>query len=142
MTKSYSMDLRERVAGEAESGLSVRAIAEKYKVGKSFVARIVRARKEKQDIRPKKVGGWKRYILEPYKDIIKSKLDEAPSITLFELQRWLQEAHQIKTPISTLSRFINDYLKYRLKKNTFSFGASKRKNQSLASSMVREPDSA
>ena len=49
---AYSMDLRERVAGECDAGkLSQPKIAEKYQVSVSFITKLLRRRQETGSLR-------------------------------------------------------------------------------------------
>ncbi|SFU76252.1 helix-turn-helix domain-containing protein [Nitrosospira multiformis] len=40
MPRAYSEDLRRRVVADADKGLSIRAVADKYSVSPSFVSKI------------------------------------------------------------------------------------------------------
>ncbi len=51
------MDLRERVIVDCDAGLATKAVAEKYRVSRSWVRRLKQHRRERGDIAPRTGGG-------------------------------------------------------------------------------------
>jgi len=58
MTKSYSLDHRERIAGFVDGGRSRHAAAGHYGVSVSFVVKLTAARRATGSLKPKPGGGW------------------------------------------------------------------------------------
>lgn len=117
MPKPYSYDLRIRVAHEALSGASIRAVAVRYNVSPSFVWRMQKLFKDTRDVQHKQFGGYRRFALAAYRGAITDHIDAQPSITLAELKAWLEEAHGVRVAVSTLDYFIRTVVRYPYKKN-------------------------
>lgn len=117
MPKPYSHDLRIRVAQEASKGRAIRSVADQYNVSPSFVHRMHRLYKETGDVHHKQFGGYRRFSLAPYREVLVAQIEAHPSITLQELKQWLFECHGVKTAISTLDLFIRKALGLSYKKN-------------------------
>lgn len=73
--KSYSLDLRQKILqSRQQKKISIRKLAEQFRVAKSFVQKILKQNQETGDISPKKRGG------SPPK-----KLNDEPVVTLLEI---------------------------------------------------------
>jgi len=57
--------------------------------------------------------------LEPYEDAIKAQLVDHPSMTLKELQSWLESEQGLIMSISAIDKFVRQKLGYRYKKTVF-----------------------
>jgi len=68
---------------------------------------------------PKQIGGYRRAFLEPYEDAIKAQLVDHPSMTLKELQFWLESEQGLTISISAIDKFVRQKLGYRYKKTVF-----------------------
>jgi transposase len=55
--------------------------------------------------------------LEPYEDAVKAQLSDHPSMTLKELQAWLESEQGLHISISAIDKFVRQKLGYRYKKN-------------------------
>jgi transposase len=101
---AYSMDLRERVAGDCDAGkLSQPAIAEKYDVSLSFITKLLRRRRETGSLEPMPhAGGPAPTFDERDRKRIAAKVAQQPDITLAELCAWAPK------PVSdsTMSRLL------------------------------------
>jgi transposase len=117
MPKPYSEDLRSRVAQAVAAGNTVRAVALQYKVSPAFVCRMHALWRETGAIQGKSFGGYKRSRLEPYEAAIRTQLTNSPSMTLKELQSWLEREQALSVSISAIDKFIRHKLGYRYKKN-------------------------
>ena len=118
MSKTYSEDLRRRVAKDAEKGLTVRAIAEKYSVSPPFVSKISRIWRETGSVAARQRGGYRRHALHSQAEAIRQKLSLTRGITLHELRDWAEEALGIRVHISSVDRFVRVALGYSYKKNS------------------------
>ena len=116
MPKTYSEDLRRRIAKDADKGASVRAIAEKYSVSPSFVSKISRLWRQEGSVAARQRGGYKRHALHAQADAVRRKLAGDKGITLQELKDWAEETLGICVHVSSVDRFVRA-LGYSYKKN-------------------------
>jgi transposase len=87
MTRAYSMDLRERVAGAVLSGSTVRDAASRFGVAVSTVVKWTQRQRATGSVSPKKVGGHRRPILrEQARIFIARRIAEKPDLTVRALQ--------------------------------------------------------
>src|SRR3712207_7071160 len=70
MTKSYSLDLRRRVARFVEAGHSCHAAARHFEVSVAFVVRLMAAYRATGSLAPKPEGGWRYSKLDPHRDFL------------------------------------------------------------------------
>ena len=113
MAKSLSGDLRERVVGAVEGGLSRRSAAERFGVSASSAVRWAQAGAE----RAKPQGGDRRsQRIEAFAGIILAAVSKKIDITLVELSELLAVKHGQHFAPSTLWRFLDRH-DMTLKKN-------------------------
>ena len=62
---AYSMDLRTRVLQDNDDGMTSDAVAEKYRVSRSWVDRLKQRRRETGAIAPRRQTRWRTPILTP-----------------------------------------------------------------------------
>jgi len=109
MGKSYSNDLRERVAEMVDAGHSRRAAARHYGVSESCSIRLLQRREETGSIAPARQGrppgGGK---LASVRSFLIERVNEQPDITMLELAAELKVQHQIEAHPSSLSRILCD----------------------------------
>lgn len=70
MGKPYSQDLRERVVGAIEGGLSTRQAASRFSIGIATAGAWGRLKRSKGDVRPAKQGKPKGSVLDAHADFI------------------------------------------------------------------------
>jgi transposase len=116
MPKTYSEDLRRRVAKDAEKGMTIRSIAEKYSVSPSFVSRISSLWRKEGSVAARRRGGYKRHALHGQEAAVRRKLAEDRGITLQELRDWAEAVLGIRAHVSSIDRFVRA-LGYSYKKN-------------------------
>jgi transposase len=117
MPRPYSEDLRLRVALAVENGQTTREVSALFHVSPSFVSRIHQLWRKSGSVPNKPIGGYRRAILEPYADALVAQLSQHPSMTLKELQSWLETAHGLTVSIAALDKFLRLKLGFRYKKN-------------------------
>jgi transposase len=117
MLKPYSEDLPNRVAEAVAAGNTVQAVALQYKVSPAFVCKIHALWREAGAVQGKPFGGYRRALLEPYAAAIMAQLANSPSMTLKELQNWLETEQALSVSMSAIDKFIRHKLGYRYKKN-------------------------
>jgi len=101
MARSLSVDLRRRVVGAIEGGLSCRAAAERFGVSASSAIRWRAQEQREGDIRPKLQGGDRHsHRIEAHAELILSALAAKSDITLAELRE-----RGVAVAIGTLWRF-------------------------------------
>lgn len=125
MGRTLSEDLRSRVVGAVEGGLSRRAAAERFGVGVATAIRWVRVFHATGATRAKPKGGDQRsQRIEAYRAAILGAVEAKVDITLVELAEMLRREHGVHFAPSTVWRFL-DRQAMTLKKN----GARQRAGQ-------------
>jgi transposase len=113
MPKPYSEDLRLRIVKAVESGKTTRAVSAIYQVSPSFVSKVHQLWKQTGGVQGKQIGGYRHALLEPYEAAIREQLAHSPSMTLKELQNWLENEQNISVSMSAIAKFIRHKLGYR-----------------------------
>lgn len=114
----YSVDFRSKIIEVyEEEEISIRKLAERFKVAKSFVQKLIKQYRETGDLAPKKSGGSPPRKLNSEQlirlvEIIESNNDA----TLEELCELLEERTEVKVSRATMGR-ITIKLNYSVKKN-------------------------
>jgi transposase len=108
MAKTLSEDLRSRLIGAVEAGMSRRAAAVRFGVGVATAIRWVRAFRESGATAAKPKGGDRRsQRIEGYRDVILGAIDAQVDITLDELAELLARDHGARFAPSTVWRFLD-----------------------------------
>ncbi len=126
MGKPYSIDLRERVQAEIESGQARRAAARRYNVSASFAvklaARVSRTGSAEPSRQGRPPGGGK---LAPYLKVLLGWVEAEPDITMPELAARLEAEKAVTAHPATLSRVLRK-AGLSFKKNTAGHGGRAR----------------
>ncbi|GFE71915.1 IS630 transposase-related protein [Chroococcus sp. FPU101] len=126
--KAYSLDLRSKIIETYKNGEgSVRQVAHRYKVARSFVQKLIKQDKEKGNVAPLPHGGGTVSKLEAQVELIEKLLEEKNDATLAELCEKLKEETGIKCSIASMCRFCQKHNLTR-KKNFLRSRIRKRKN--------------
>ena len=105
MARALSVDLRRRVVGAIEGGLSYRAAAERFGVSPSSAIRWRAQEQREGDVTPKRQGGDRHsHRIEAHAELILSALAAKSDVTLAELRDGLKE-RGVAVAIGTLWRF-------------------------------------
>jgi transposase len=105
MARSLSVDLRRRVVGAIEGGLSCRAAAQRFGVSASSAIRWRAQERREGDLRPKRQGGDRHsQRIEAHAELILSAVAAKSDMTLAELRERLKE-RGVAVAIGTLWRF-------------------------------------
>jgi transposase len=107
MGRSYSLDLRVRVAGFVEAGHSRRAAARHFGVSDSFAIKLLRRQAQSGSPAPARQGrprGTGR--LAPYETFLVRTVEAKPDITMPGLAARLWQEHGIRAAPATLSRLL------------------------------------
>ena len=115
MTKSYSLDLRRRVARFVKAGHSCHEAARHFEVSVAFVVRLMATYRATGILAPKPEGGWRYSKLDPHRDFLIRRVTEANDITMPQLAAELLALGTKVTPASISHWFRRNG--YRFKKN-------------------------
>jgi transposase len=116
MSKSLSVDLRDRVVAAIDEGMSCRRAAARFGVSASSAIRWRSLKLKRGDVRPGPLGGDRRSgRIEGHSALILSLLEQKPDATLAELRAGLG-ARGIGVGMGTLWRFF-DRRRITLKKS-------------------------
>src|SRR3954463_5399532 len=85
MTKSYSLDLRQRVARFVEAGHSCHEAARHFEASVAFVVRLLAAYRATGSWAPKPEGGWRYSKLDPHRAFLIQRVAEKGDITMPQL---------------------------------------------------------
>src|SRR3954451_6293050 len=85
MTKSYSLDLRRRVARFVEAGHSCHEAARHFEVSVAFVVRLMAASRAAGSLAAKPEGGWRYSKLDPHREFLIRRVAEKGDITMPQL---------------------------------------------------------
>ena len=115
MTKSYSLDLRERVVRFVEAGHSCHEAARHFDVSVAFVVRLMAAYRATGSLAPKPEGGRRYSKLDPHREFLIRRVAEKSDITRPQLAAELLALGTKVTPASISRWFIRQG--YSFKKN-------------------------
>jgi transposase len=115
MPRPYSEDLRLRVVQAVKNGKTTREVGQLFQVSPSFVSRIQQLWRKNGHAPNKPIGGYRRALLEPYAGALVEQLSQHPSMTLKELQHWLESEHALTISIAALDKFLRLKLGFRYK---------------------------
>jgi Transposase and inactivated derivatives len=113
----YSLDFRKKIIEVREQeNISIRKLAERFKVAKSFVQKLLKKAQETGDISPLAQGGSPPTKLNSEQLVtLVEIIEENNDATLKELTEMLELKTGIKVSISTMGR-ISHQLNYSFKK--------------------------
>ena len=100
MTKSYSLDLRRRVARLVEAGHSCHEAARHFEVSVAFVVRLMAAYRATGSLAPKPEGGGRYSKLDPHREFLLQRVAEKGDITMPQLATELLALGTKVTPTS------------------------------------------
>jgi len=86
MVRPLSNDLRKRVVAAVEKGESSRAVASRFGVAVSSVVKWSQRYRATGSVKPGKMGGHRKPILEPHGNFIKERIRQTPHLTLHGLK--------------------------------------------------------
>ena len=86
MPRAHSNDLRERVVRAHLSGEPIRSVVACYGVSVSSVPKWVARWRASGSVAPARMGGRRRHVLEPHRDLVRGLVGETPHLTIDRLQ--------------------------------------------------------
>ena len=116
--KAYSLDLRQRIVDSYLNGEgSIRQLAQRYKVGRDFVRRLLKRHRTTGSLNPLPRGGNTSAKLTPlHLEALQILVDEDNDATLAQLAQRLELKTQLKVSPSTISRALSQLNITRKKK--------------------------
>jgi transposase len=90
MARAYSQDLRDRVIAAVEDGSSARSAARVFGVSASSAVKWVQRWRRTGRATAKRMGGYRRPVLEPHKDLVLGLIAERPDLTIEEIRAELR----------------------------------------------------
>ncbi len=106
MAKPYSQDLRDRVIGAVDSGISARAASRLFGISESTGIKWGARWRRTGSIGAKRMGGYKRSPLDSHVDLIVELITEQSDLTVEELRSALRE-RGIRTGHGSVRRFFD-----------------------------------
>ena len=138
MGKPYSEDLRQGVVQAIEAGHSYEEVADIYGVSISSVSRFVTRWRGTGSVSPEKFGGYKGYVLEPYRDRITQWIAARPDVTLSELQAQLAKK-KVAVSQTAIFRFLR-HLDFTFKKKPARGRTRSTRRRRGTQGLAQEPD--
>ncbi|MGE0630731.1 MAG: IS630 family transposase [Hyphomicrobiaceae bacterium] len=86
MTRPLSTDLRERVVAAVRNGESCRAAASRFGVAVSSVVKWSQRHRATGSVAPRKMGGYRKPLLDPHRAFILERIRQTPHLTLHGLK--------------------------------------------------------
>ena len=106
MARAYSIDLRTRVVGVVDGGVSRRGAAERFAVSASSAVRWNKQQLETGNVAPKPQGGDRRSgKIEAHADWLIAYVKQKHDATLEEIRAALKTEKDLKVSVSMLWRF-------------------------------------
>ncbi len=102
MTTPLSQDLRRRIVRAVEKGSSIRQAAVRYEVSPSAAVKLMRRLRQTGSAMPARIGGHRRPVLEPHRDLLCSLVEAKSGITLAEIQAELRARGIVVRALSTI----------------------------------------
>lgn len=106
--KAYSIDFRDKIVKAYEQGnTSIRKVAARFDVSKSFVQKLLYMKKTQGHIEPLKQGGSMKSELNPYGDELAKMVEKYPDATLSEYCEYWGQTYGQSVSNSTMCRELN-----------------------------------
>ena len=105
MARALSNDLRERVLARYETDGSTRKVAAIFGIAPSTVSKWAQRHRETGSVAPRKIGGYRRPVLEPHQAWIEARFQQTPELTLKGLQMELA-ARGIQVSYGAVQSFV------------------------------------
>jgi transposase len=116
MAKPYSLDLRERILKDYDSGVPIEDLVLHYEVSRSWIYSLLQQRRETGSIAPRPFLPGRKQKLAPYEKEVREVIAKHPDATLVEYCEHLSKHVTVST--TTLGDFLHR-LKITRKKRLF-----------------------
>jgi len=103
--KAYSIDFREKILKAYEQGnTSIRKVASRFDVSKSFVQKLLEIKKTQGNVAPKQQGGGMKSELDGYEIQLATMVEKYPNATLSQYCEYWGKTHNLWISKSTMCR--------------------------------------
>ena len=103
--KAYSLDFREKIVeAYCEGNTSIRKVASRFGVAKSFVQKLLLLKKTKGDVKPRQQGGAIKGQLDGCESQLVAMVEQYPDATLGEYCEYWSTAYNQWVSASTMCR--------------------------------------
>ncbi len=117
--KAYSIDLREKIVKAYEQGdTSVRKVADRFCVAKSFVQKLLKLNKTQGHVEPRQQGGTLKGKLDGSEAQLAAMVEKYPDATLLEYCEYWDKTYNYWVSTSTMCRALSKQ-KLTLKKRRY-----------------------
>jgi transposase len=137
MARPYSNDLRDRVAAAVVSGRSCREVAQTFDVSVSSAVKWSQRLRATGTAAANKMGGHRKVLLEPHRELVLALLDASPDMTMAMLVADLAE-HGVVTSTVSVWRLVRSAGK-TFKKNSIRRRARAASDRAKASAVAEIP---
>jgi transposase len=115
MTRALSIDMRTRMAKAVNAGASRNAVARRFDVAASTVIKLMQLAKATGSLKPRRMGGYRKYKLAAHDAVVRELLQTTPDATLDEMVKELGR-RGITASRSGLDRYLG-HIGWSFKKN-------------------------
>lgn len=105
MTRPLSNDLRERVVQAIAAGETCRVAAARFGIAVSSAVKWSQRYRATGSVAPAKMGGYRKFVLEPHRAFIVERINQTPQLTLHQLKDELA-SRGVKVSHDTVWRFL------------------------------------
>ncbi|BAZ23723.1 transposase [Kalymmatonema gypsitolerans NIES-4073] len=125
--KAYSIDLRSKIIKAYEQGdTSVRKVADRFGVAKSFVQKLLWMKKTQGHVEPRQQGGVMKGELDEYETQLAAMVEQYPDATLLEYCEYWGTTYNHWVSTSTMCRALQKQ-KLTLKKRRYAAAKQRQK---------------
>ena len=125
--KPYSIDLRKKIVkAYSEGDTSIRKVANRFGVAKSFVQKLLSMNKTQGHLEPRQQGGGMKGELDGYESKIAAMIEQYPDATLLEYCEYWGTSYNHWVSTSTMCRALQKQ-KLTLKKRHYAAAKVKQK---------------
>ena len=107
MGQPYSEDLRERVVGAIEAGMSTGEAAKRFCVSKAAAGAWARLKRATGSVSPAQQGKPPGSVLDAHADFIFGVIEDAPDTTLEEMAERLARERGVKVVYTAVWKFLD-----------------------------------
>ncbi|YAF97939.1 MAG: transposase [Nodularia sp. CChRGM 3473] len=125
--RAYSIDLREKIVKAYEQGdTSIRKVAARFGVAKSFVQKLLSMNKTQGHVQPRKQGGAMKAELDGQEELLSAMVAQYPDATLQEYCEYWGTTYNQWVSTTTMCRALQ---KQELSRKKRRYAAAKEKHK-------------
>lgn len=130
--KAYSSDLRSRVVAAVEAGEdTISEIAALFRVGATFVKKMLQLSRRGESLEPKHGGGAQPALNHYQREVLRAAVQTRPDATLRELQEFLEAECRLTMSQATICRELQKLKLPRKKKSLVASERNQRKRRAF-----------